>query len=71
MKHLHMETDTMSYSPITIDMYEVLTLEGRMRLLDYVIRDLAQYSDSLEYQLELDNLQDELKPEANQLLKSL
>jgi hypothetical protein len=61
----------MSYSPITIDMYEVLTLEGRMRLLDYVIRDLAQYSDSLEYQLELDNLQDELKPEANQLLKSL
>jgi hypothetical protein len=61
----------MSYSPITIDMYEVLTIEGRMRLLDYVIRDLAQYSDSLEYQLELDNLQDELKPEANQLLKSL
>lgn len=71
MKHFHTETDTMSYSPITIDMYEVLTLEGRMRLLDYVIRDLAQYSDSLEYQLELDNLQDELKPEANQLLKSL
>lgn len=61
----------MSYSPITIDMYEVLTLEGRMKLLNYVIRDLAQYSDSLEYQLELDNLQDELKPEANQLLKSL
>lgn len=61
----------MSYSPITIDMYEVLTLEGRMRLLDYVIRDLAQYSDSLEYQLELDNLQDELKPEVNKLLKSL
>lgn len=61
----------MSYSPITIDMYEVLTLEGRMKLLNYVIRDLAQYSDSLEYQLELDNLQDELKPEVNQLLKSL
>lgn len=61
----------MSYSPITIDMYEVLTLEGRMRLLDYVIRDLAQYSDSLEYQLELDNLQEELKPEVNNLLKNL
>jgi hypothetical protein len=61
----------MSYSPITIDMYEVLTLEGRMKLLNYVIRDLAQYSDSLEYQLELDNIQDELKPEVSQLLKSL
>ena len=61
----------MSYSPITIDMYEVLTLEGRMRLLNYVIRDLAQYSDSLEYQLELDNLQEELKPEVNNLLKNL
>jgi hypothetical protein len=61
----------MSYSPITIDMYEVLTLKGRMRLLNYVIRDLAQYSDSLEYQLELDNIQDELKPEVSQLLKSL
>lgn len=61
----------MSYSPITIDMYEVLDLEGRMRLLDYVIRDLAQYSDSLEYQLELDNLQDDLKPEVNNLLKNL
>ena len=71
MKHLHTETATMSYSPITIDMYEVLTLEGRMKLLNYVIRDLAQYSDSLEYQLELDNLQDELKPEVNKLLKSL
>lgn len=59
------------YNPITIDMYEVLTLEGRMRLLDYVIRDLAQYSDSLEYQLELDNLQEELKPEVNNLLKNL
>lgn len=61
----------MSYSPITIDMYEVLTLEGRMRLLDYVTRDLAQYSDSLEYQLELDNLQEELKPEANKLLRTI
>jgi hypothetical protein len=61
----------MSYSPITIDMYEVLTLEGRMRLLDYVVRDLEQYSESLEYQLELDNLQDDLKPVVNQLLKGL
>ena len=59
------------YSPITIDMYEVLTLEGRMRLLDYVVRDLEQYSESLEYQLELDNLQDDLKPVVNQLLKGL
>ena len=62
---------SLPYSPITVDMYEVLTLEGRMRLLDYVIRDLAQYSDSLEYQLELDNLQEELKPEVNNLLKNL
>ena len=61
----------MSYSPITFDMYEVLTLEGRMRLLDYVVRDLEQYSESLEYQLELDNLQDDLKPVVNQLLKGL
>jgi hypothetical protein len=61
----------MSYSPITIDMYEVLTLEGRMRLLDYVVRDLEQYSESLEYQLELANLQDDLKPVVNQLLKGL
>jgi hypothetical protein len=60
-----------NYSPITIDMYEVLTLEGRMRLLDYVVRDLEQYSESLEYQLELDNLQDDLKPVVNQLLKQL
>jgi hypothetical protein len=52
-------------------MYEVLTLEGRMRLLDYVVRDLEQYSESLEYQLELDNLQDDLKPVVNQLLKGL
>jgi hypothetical protein len=62
---------SLPYSPITVEMYEVLTLEGRMRLLDYVTRDLAQYSDSLEYQLELDNLQDELKPEVNKLLKNL
>lgn len=62
---------SLPYSPITVEMYEVLDLEGRMRLLDYVIRDLAQYSDSLEYQLELDNLQDELKPEVNNLLKNL
>jgi hypothetical protein len=60
-----------NYSPITIDMYEVLTLEGRMKLLDYVVRDLEQYSESLEYQLELDNLQDDLKPVVNQLLKGL
>lgn len=58
-------------SQITKEMYEDLDLEGRMRLLDYVTRDLAQYSDSLEYQLELDALQDELKPEANALLKSI
>lgn len=62
---------SLPYSPITTEMYEVLTLEGRMRLLDYVTRDLAQYSDSLEYQLELDNLQDELKPEANKLLRTI
>ena len=62
---------SLPYSPITTEMYEVLTLEGRMRLLDYVTRDLAQYSDSLEYQLELDNLQDELKPESNKLLRTI
>jgi hypothetical protein len=35
------------------------------------VRDLEQYSESLEYQLELDNLQDDLKPVVNQLLKQL
>lgn len=62
---------SLPHSPITKEMYEVLDLEGRMRLLDYVIRDLIQYSDSLEYQLELDALQDELNHESNTLLKSL
>ena len=61
----------MSYSPITIDMYEVLTLEGRMRLLDYVIQDLTKYSDSLEYELELDNIKDELSKKAYELLNTL
>ena len=61
----------MSYSPITIDMYEVLTLEGRMKLLDYVIQDLTKYSDSLEYELELDNIKDELSNKAYELLNTL
>jgi len=61
----------MSYSPITIDMYEVLTLEGRMKLLDYVIQDLTKYSDSLEYELELDNIKDELSNKTYELLNTL
>jgi len=61
----------MSYNPITIDMYEVLTLEGRMKLLDYVIQDLTKYSDSLEYELELDNIKDELSNKTYELLNTL
>ena len=59
------------YNPITVDMYEVLTLEGRMKLLDYVIQDLTKYSDSLEYELELDNIKDELSNKAYELLNKL
>jgi hypothetical protein len=61
----------MSYSPITTEMYEVLTLEGRMKLLDYVYKDLMQYNETLEYKLELANLEDELSDTIYNLLNKV
>ena len=59
------------YNPITVDMYEVLTLEGRMKLLDYVYKDLMQYNETLEYELELANLEDELSDTIYNLLNKV
>lgn len=40
--------------------YERLDLENRFLLLDYILNDLVCYSDSLEFELELDNVKSEL-----------
>jgi hypothetical protein len=40
--------------------YERLDLENRFLLLDYILNDLASYSESLEFELELDNVKSEL-----------
>ena len=48
--------------------YEKLDLENRFLLLDYILNDLCGYSDSLEFELELDNVKDEL---SNLTLKTI